>query len=410
MSNTLAIAAVTTTLRSLLFQGVREELGSGSVTARPLDKARGTSDTNQINLFLYHTAVSGAWRNMDMPHQSRAGETGPLPLALELYYLVTAYGENDNDIKGHRLLGRAMGALQDHAVLSAAEIELATRPDDIASELLSSDLHQQIEKIRITLQKLSFEEISQIWRPFQAQYRISVAYQVEIILIESGLPVKTPLPVLQRGTDDRGPIAVASLPPVLLEIVLPNRKPSAELGDRLLVRGDRLDAENLTIRCRHVLSEQDIELVPLPGRTANELEVQLPASTDTAGLAPWASGIYTLAAIVRRPDLPPLATNDLPFALAPQIASLSPLTVPRGDLTLTLTCIPAVRQGQRVTLLWGDREIAAASLTPVLTFRIPNAQPGDYVIRLRVDRADSLPINFTRWPLQFDSNQTVRIT
>jgi hypothetical protein len=409
MSNSLALAAVTATLRSLLFQGVRDELGSGSVTARPLDKARGTSDNNQINLFLYHTAVNASRSNMDMPHHGKVGGNSPFPLALQLYYLVTAYGENDNDIKSHRLLGRAMSILHDHAVLSPTAIEMATRPNAADSELLSSDLHQQIEKIHITLLKLSFDEVTHIWRPFQAQYRISAAYLVETILLESGLPVKMPLPVLRRGSDDRGPIALAGLPPTLLEIVLPHRKPSAEVGDTLVIRGDRFDDENLTVRFRNILSDQEIEVTPLPDRTTNELQVQLPTASEPEAIANWLSGIYTLAVVVRRPNLPPWATNDLPFALAPQVTSVTPLTAPRGDVTLTLTCTPPVRANQRVTLLWGDREIPPVSLTPTLSFRIANAQPGDYVIRLRVDRVDSLPINFASRLLQFASNQTVRI-
>lgn len=401
MSNSLAIAATTTTLRSLLFQGVRNELGSGSVTARPLDKARGNNDGNQINLFLYHAAVSGAWRNMDMPHQGKAGETSPFPLGLELYYLVTAYGENDNDIQSHRLLGQAMSVLHDHTVLSPAEIELATRPNEADSALFSSDLHRQIERIRLVLLKLSFDEISHIWRPFQAQYRISAAYQASIVLIEGGLPVKTPLPVLRRGSEDRGAIAVAALPPTLLEISLPNRKPSAEVGDIVVIRGDLLEGD-LTVRFRSVLSDAEIEIAPLSDRTMNELRVQLPETLD------WVSGLYTVS-VVDRASVSGWATNDLPIALAPKVTTVDPRTAPSGDVTLTLACTPEVRSTQRISLLWGDREIPPETISP-LSFRIPNAQPGNYIVRLRVDRVDSIPVNFGARPLQFAENQTVRIT
>lgn len=410
MSNSLAIAAVTTTLRGILFQGVQAELGSGSVTTRPLDKARGNNDGNQINLFLYHTALSGTWRNMDMPYQTKPGEIGPVPLALELYYLVTAYGENDNDIKSHRLLGRAMSALHSRPVLNKGDIETATRPDALDSDLFGSDLHRQIEHVRIGLLKLSFDEMSQIWRPFQVQYRISAAYQVSIVLIEGDAPAKTPMPVLKRGSEDRGAVATASLPPSLLQVVLPNGKPSAELGDILILRGDRLEDANLVVRFRSVLSDRDIELTPLPSSTAGELRVQLPAATDTAAIAHWSSGIYTLSGVVRHPQMPVVTTNELPVALAPTIVQISPITAPRGNVTLTLACVPPIQSTQRVTLLWGDREILAESLTPALTFQIRDAQPGQYVIRLRVDRVDSLPIDFATRPLQFDSNQTVTIT
>ena len=76
MSNALAIAAVTTTLRSLLIR----RLDSVSVTARPLDKARNGTASNQVNLFLYQTMTDGALVNMPMPRQGSPGESGLPPL------------------------------------------------------------------------------------------------------------------------------------------------------------------------------------------------------------------------------------------------------------------------------------------------------------------------------------------
>src|SRR5215207_1594746 len=107
MSNPLAIAAVTMTLRSLLDRA----LGAPGVdvTTKPPDKARtGTGD--QINLFLYQTSISPALRNTPPP-TSRPGESAQPALPLALFYIVTAYGANDNDASGHRLLGHALSVL-----------------------------------------------------------------------------------------------------------------------------------------------------------------------------------------------------------------------------------------------------------------------------------------------------------
>ena len=139
MSNSLAVAAVTSTLRNLLLQVITADpdLADATVTTRPLDDARESNNTaNQVNLFLYQTVPNGAWRNMDMPRQVKPGETGNPPLPLVLYYLITCYGQNGNDVFSHRLLGRAMSTLHDHAVLGAAEIEAA---------LPGNDLHEQVE-------------------------------------------------------------------------------------------------------------------------------------------------------------------------------------------------------------------------------------------------------------------------
>src|SRR5262245_46563554 len=122
MSNSLAIAAVTATLRNLLTAAFSDLAGT-SISVKHPDKAPQPNDSsNQINLFLYHSELDAAWRNRDMPQQVRPGESGHPPLPLKLCYLVTAYGLDDDDVAAHRLLGRAMGTLHDHPVLGRTEI------------------------------------------------------------------------------------------------------------------------------------------------------------------------------------------------------------------------------------------------------------------------------------------------
>ena len=60
MSDSLSIAAVTSTLRVLLASGVRNVLtNQDGVTTRPLDRARnGSSSLKQLNLYLYQTSVN----------------------------------------------------------------------------------------------------------------------------------------------------------------------------------------------------------------------------------------------------------------------------------------------------------------------------------------------------------------
>src|SRR5512145_3571232 len=138
MSNSLAIAAATATLRSLLLRG----LGISDVTVKPPDTARTGLTGDQVNLFLYQTSIDAAWRNQDMPRQVKPGETGQPPLPLCLHYLITAYGEGDDQSKAHQLLGHAMSVLYDHPLLGADEIEQATQTD-----VPGSNLHEQLERI-----------------------------------------------------------------------------------------------------------------------------------------------------------------------------------------------------------------------------------------------------------------------
>ena len=145
MSNSAAIAAVTATLRNLLTAGVvaDPDLVDATVTMQPLDRARTNGNSaNQINIFLYHVLPSSTWRNMPYPGALRAGESGAPVLGLNLYYLITAFGR-DNDAQrpfSHQLLGRAMSTLHDHPLLGV---------DEIRSALPNNDLWDQVERVRL---------------------------------------------------------------------------------------------------------------------------------------------------------------------------------------------------------------------------------------------------------------------
>ena len=97
-----------------------------------------------------------------------------------------------------------MRALHDHPLLGA---------DEIRTALADNDLADQIERIRITPQTMSVDEFSKLWTTFQVGYRISAAYHVSVVLIDSTRPARTPLPVLTRGAKDTGAVAQPDLIP-----------------------------------------------------------------------------------------------------------------------------------------------------------------------------------------------------
>jgi hypothetical protein len=177
MSNTLAIAAVTATLRQLLDQALNADVPGTTVTTRAPDKARDSPSGNQVNLFLYLTLPNAAWRNIE-PEALQPGATGQPLMALNLYYLLSVYGQNEDDTEpfSHRLLGQAMQILHQHPILD---------PQEIREALKGNDLYEQAERVRISLQPLSLEEMAKLWTTFQTPYRLSVAYEVSVVLISS---------------------------------------------------------------------------------------------------------------------------------------------------------------------------------------------------------------------------------
>jgi len=406
MSNSTAIAAVTATLQAILGTEISADpnLNDTTVTALPLDKARGTISTNQLNLFLYQVLPNAAWRNMDMPKSVRPGETGMSPLALDLHYLITAFGrENDTSQPfDHHLLGKAMSVLYDHALLGPEEIQVA---------FPGSGLENQPDRVRITLQPLSVEDISKLWMGFATQYWLSVGYDVSVTLIDSTQPVKTPLPVLTRGGQDKGWASQASLippAPSLFAVTPPNQQPSARLGDTLRLTGVNLDGTNVGVQFNHPLWSTPVELTPDAGGNSSQLSVQVPDKP-----ANWPAGFYTVAVLVERPgETYRRTTNQLAFSLAPAI-TITPASAAAGNITYTATCSPQVWPGQVVSLLLGGLEVPAKSFTAqtaTLTFAASNLTSGSYYFRLRVDGVDSLLVNRSVTPPIFDPTQQVTVT
>ncbi|TPN48525.1 DUF4255 domain-containing protein [Mesorhizobium sp. B1-1-9] len=409
MSNPDAIAAVTATLQSILFQGLKDDFSGIDVTMRPLDKARQDNETNnRVNLFLYQVVRSAAWVNADMPRQVLPGEIGNPPLPLNLFYLVTAYGK-DNDVaapSGHELLGAAMSLLHDHPILGAEEIRLATQgpfPD--------SDLDRQIESVRITYHPISLDELSKLWTGFATPYRLSAAYEADVVLIESKRPTRSSLPVLTRGPDDSGVTAQGDLSsplPTLEAVTPPKKQPSARLNEELVVTGLHLDGTSVQIRFDHPLLATPILLAPSAGGTATELKVTIPNQP-----ANWPAGYYNVSALVTRTgETFERTTNELPLALAPS-ATLAVSGNAPGVVILTATCAPEIWPGQRASLLVGSNEIVAdphPAQTDTLTFKIDKAVAGTFRYRLRVAGVDSLFVDRSVTPPVFDETQKVVIT
>lgn len=406
MSSPDALATVTATLQHLLSNVTT------SVTTKPPGTARsGTGE--QINIFLYSSYYNTAFNNAPMPGETRNGEHAHPPLPLVLKYLVTAYGIGDDDISGQQLMGQAMSILHDHPILGPTDFEGITP---------NSNLQQQFERVRLTPDPLSLDDMSKLWASFQsADYRLSTGYEVSVVLIESTRESRTPLPVLRRGADDRGPDVVLSPLASLSSLRFENQKPSAELGDIVTLLGSQLSSDDTQLRFQHPMLEQPIEIQPEVNKITSEMEVQLPGPVDDLELgSKWPAGFYVLSLLTERPGSKSWSSNSVAMPLSPNIESISPTTAPAGDVVLTIKCLPQIFDGQSVVLLFSEQTITADSIaTPAdpkdpttLVFTIENAQAKatPYIVRLRVDGVDSIPVDFSGTRAQFDTSQQVTIT
>jgi hypothetical protein len=420
MSSPEALAAVTETLQYLMRSAAEQE----NITAKPPSVARNGESGEQLNIFLYSVHYNPAFRNESMPGKARNGEPAFPPMPLILKYLITAYGEEDKDIEGQKVMGRAMSILHDHPVLSRAELE------SIES---NAGLHQQFERIRITPDTLSLDDMSKLWSSFQsAEYRLSVGYEVSVVLIESSRVARAPAPVLQRGEKDQGVHALPGSLPSLSGIHFLNEetnvvfeKPGAESGDILVLSGEHLQAEDITVQFRHPLLKEPI--IRFPRRRKGVDGLTVPLEPDKNGtIEKWTgpAGFYTLSLLIEHDNAPKLSSNHLAMPLAPNIKEIDLVdVVTTGDLrrvVLKIKCEPEIRKEQDVVLILKDRIIAPDSIADPsstasnslteLIFIIENVRPGIYVLRLRVDGVDSVSIVFPEnKPPEFDTKQQVTI-
>ena len=225
MSNALALAGVTAVLRDLLNDGIVNKNVAGvvgqtvTVTTLPPDRvaAEDGTEATQLNVFLRQVTPNLGWRNEGLPSRDAAGRTrlSNPPLALDLHYLITAYGAAD--LHAEIVLGYAMQLLHENPVLTRDAIRVALQrpPDDEATlpsalrALAGSGLQDQVEQLRITPEFLNTEELSKFWTAAQARYRSSAAYQVSVVLIQATDPTRSPLPVLARQVFVRAGSAAA---------------------------------------------------------------------------------------------------------------------------------------------------------------------------------------------------------
>ena len=188
MSSPLSIASVTSVIKrvlenGLVMHGATAVVGELAVTAMPPDRiTTGADERSQLNIYLYRITPNTAWRAISsdatQPNGARA-----VPLSLDLHYLLTAYGERD--YHAETLLGSAMELLHQTPVLTHETIaptlaSLAERSGSGAS--VFADVINSIDRITLSPEFLSMEDLTKLWSALQARFRLSATYQASVLM------------------------------------------------------------------------------------------------------------------------------------------------------------------------------------------------------------------------------------
>jgi hypothetical protein len=401
MSDARAIEAVTKTLWSILDAGVKEVEGGAHIVTLPPDQVSNAGHDLQVNLYLYQADVDGYLRNTD-PAGIRPGETATPALPLILHYLITPYVRNGTDFDTHRMLGAAMRTLYEHPVLTRQDFADITDISDVAS---------QVERVRIIWQPMGEKDIYSLWSAFQTQYRLSAAYEVRVVLIDARTQSRTPLPVLRRGADDRGPEAQASAAtpfPSLTGAAPVTGQAAARPGEDVVISGINLTAADVEVVLSHPALGTPRSIHP-PHDAAGDTSVRFTLPGDVP------AGLGAVSLALTDAPAPARLTNEVPLAIAPKITNL-PQDVARngaGTTSITVACEPDIQVGQQVFLLLGARAVPAPPVTAAtgsVLFTVTDAPQGTFLTRLRVGGVDSLFIKLDVTPPVFDASQTVTVT
>jgi Pvc16 N-terminal domain len=427
VSSALRIASVTHVLKDLLNDGLINQNVSAvvgtaiNVTSLPpgqVEPQQGNA-ASQLNLFMHRVSYNTGWNNFGYPSRdARGGPVSNPPLALNLHYLLTAFGEVE--LHAEILLGYAMQLLHENPVLdrnlirNSLSVASATNPGGrLPSDLLAltrSGLAEQFEQIKIAPEPLNTEEMSKLWTAFQTKYRPCTAYVATVVLIESDKPSSSPLPVMRRNV-----YAVPFRQPVINKILSSENIANAKVtefrrivtGDILVLEGEQLKSEGVTVKIG------EVEIVPDEANiSGTRISVELDAGL---GLKAGIHGVQVVQPIVVEEsgtsnlrEFKGAYSNLEAFVLSPSITN-NPTATTNATTDIEVEVVPNLQKGQKVMLILNETNLAvgvepvsysfilppdvlSTIAVPVnsVTFEIETEiKAGDYLVRIQVDGAGS---------------------
>jgi hypothetical protein len=387
MSSYSGIEAVSTTLKELLHDVMNNPADpdvTGTVGVNvglPPSDAELASGLPRLNLFLYRVTENGELRNQEAAGHDLPGRGGRPPLWLNLHYLLTAYASSSStggdgahdDRVAQRLLGRSMRILYDNAVITRALLD----------HYGITDLTADFERVKLTLEPLSVEDVSKVWTALNRPYRLAAAYEARVVEIDSLRPARHPRPV---GPRPAGP-SVRVLPgtaPTLVDIASAVRPgPYAKAGEEVVLLG-----RNLMLDTPHViLGGTD---APVTSARDDRLTFVVPdVPTVQPGILP---ARVVAEGMLGRPPAPHRisASNSVALVVIPSVTAAS-----RAGGTIRIEGDRLVSDGVECLALVGDAAVVRADYTldspAAIEFLRPAAAgSGSRPVRVRVAGAESL--------------------
>jgi hypothetical protein len=185
VSNYLSIAVITAAIHEIVQAAVEDAVAGVTVRVGPPRAA--TPGEREVNLYLYHLTPNAQLRNDDLPMRSGEGVLEKRPrVAIDLHYLIAFSGEDR--LESEMMLGKVCTMLHAVPVLVPEHLRRMVRPGGSFPYLGHSNLAAQRERVKLTPEYLSLEELTKLWTVFfQIAHRPSLQYVASPVLLDADM-------------------------------------------------------------------------------------------------------------------------------------------------------------------------------------------------------------------------------
>jgi hypothetical protein len=396
MSDFRGVGAVSATLQTLLSD--RMQLPSGVAGPIPVtvgapveDPApdTATAEPARVNLFLYRVTENAALKNQEIPGHGHPGAYGHPPLSLCLHYLVTAYGTTtQNDLTderlAHDLLGSAMRVLHDFAIVDDRLRRLVVPP--IGTPILDATLLDEFERMKVTLEPLTLDDLSKLWTALERRVRVSAPYEVSVVQIESRRPRRFPRPVGEPPAAGPRVVVVTLRSPQIRELRV-RRFDDVSATERAVPYARALDTLVLLGHGFAGATHVTIGGLDVPPAVVAEdrVEVQIPDDMLGAAVIPeerrLQPGAHAVSVVLGVSEIPGAGfrSSEAAFMLVPTVSAVTP--------ALALSTRRLTVDGRRLLSGAATGEVIVGRAVIPRAAYLPGATPTQVVVPL----PDTLP-------------------
>lgn len=395
-------------------------------------------DGCQLTISLLHIENNKSLRNYVYPltpqspnsPSPRAQQLPALPLALDLYYFVTAYSDN-NYQQEQQAISIVLNCFHQNPILHQNVLFPGSPPT------------QTREEFSLTMEIESIDSMSRFWQAITAPFRLSLIYRVSIVFLTPPAPPALAKSVIRYGlavepasfplapsgqvfgTSSTTVFAAPPNPPAASESVQIDYSPATVApGERFFIYGAGLNqgtdytgpAPNPGTSYRVYLSQapdfSDEQEVTASWKTADtdpnnpiqttaRVVLDLPATVGALPANAPQPGVYSLRVGSQTPaDAVPNRTNATPFSVAARVDAPSPLLVEAGG-QYAVTGMGFVAGSTEVLLdttplAYVTAPLAAGQFSvtgnSAIAFKTPsNLSTGLHTVRIRVNGVESPP-------------------